>query len=310
MGNSEKRRRAEWKATGGKKPARKRTKKVVVTQEDKRDLDPAERVRSRLAERLTAMYKGMSDEKYVNRNSIAATALIALILIGAGCAQYPPKPNPYSPAPPPSVDVRPNVPPPPVQETRDGIPPGLTKKDIEFQIAMRRLWEDHITWTRLYIISAAEGLKDKDLTAQRLIKNQEDIGNAIKPFYGDAAGNRLTALLKEHILGAVKVIDAAKAKDDAKKAAAIEEWRKNGDEIAMLLSLANPEFWPAEEMKAEMRKHLDVTLEEAAARLEKRYADDIAQYDLVKDHIYHFADILSEGMTKKARKDAGDGARD
>src|SRR5678815_2469589 len=65
---------------------------------------------------------------------------------------------------------------------------------------MRKLWEDHITWTRLYIVSAAANLPNKDATAQRLLQNQTDIGNAIKPFYGDAAGVKLTGLLKDHIL--------------------------------------------------------------------------------------------------------------
>ena len=64
---------------------------------------------------------------------------------------------------------------------------------------MRKLWEDHITWTRLYIVSVAAGLPDKDATAQRLIQNQVDIGNAIKPYYGDAAGTKLTELLKERL---------------------------------------------------------------------------------------------------------------
>src|SRR5688572_23610774 len=71
---------------------------------------------------------------------------------------------------------------------------------------MRKLWEDHVTWTRLYIVSVAAGLPDKDLTAQRLLQNQADIGNAIKPFYGDAAGTKLTELLNEHILGAADLL--------------------------------------------------------------------------------------------------------
>ena len=58
---------------------------------------------------------------------------------------------------------------------------------------MRVLWEEHITYTRNYIISALAGLPDTDAVAQRLLRNQDDIGNAIKPFYGDAAGNKLSA---------------------------------------------------------------------------------------------------------------------
>jgi hypothetical protein len=84
---------------------------------------------------------------------------------------------------------------------------------------MRKLWEDHITWTRLAIVSFAAGGADLQATETRLLRNQTDIGNAIKPFYGDDAGNKLTALLKEHIMGAVDLLAAAKAGDQPKVAA-------------------------------------------------------------------------------------------
>src|SRR2546423_4046227 len=94
-------------------------------------------------------------------------------------------------------------------------PPSLTKS--EFRAAMRKLWEDHITWTRLFIVSAAADLPDKDPTTQRLLQNQTDIGNAIKAFYGDAAGEKLTGLLRDHILISAEVENAAKAQDTATK---------------------------------------------------------------------------------------------
>src|SRR5678815_5474623 len=72
----------------------------------------------------------------------------------------------------------------------------------DFNNAMRKLWEDHITWTRHFIVSAEANLPDKAATMQRLLQNQTDIGNAMAGFYGDAAGAQLTALLKDHILGA------------------------------------------------------------------------------------------------------------
>src|SRR5437016_10155040 len=60
---------------------------------------------------------------------------------------------------------------------------------------MRRLWEDHIIYTRNFIVSFAGNLPDQDAVSARLMKNQEDIGNAISSFYRDAAGTQLTALL-------------------------------------------------------------------------------------------------------------------
>lgn len=172
----------------------------------------------------------------------------------------------------------------------------MTSEQAAFHDGMRKLWEDHITWTRLYIVSAAADLPDKDATAGRLLQNQVDIGNAIKPFYGDAGGDHLTALLNDHILIAVALIDAAKAGDSAAFADANARWYANADEIATFLSSANPENWPLDEMKAMMRTHLDLTLKEAAARLNGDYAADIAAYDEVHVEILKMADMLSDGI--------------
>src|SRR3954447_25150190 len=85
----------------------------------------------------------------------------------------------------------------------------------DFQDAMRRLWSDHVAYARLFIVSAASGSADKDATTQRLLQNQTDIGNAVAAFYGPDAGNKLTALLKDHILIAASIVGAAKAGDNA-----------------------------------------------------------------------------------------------
>ncbi len=171
-----------------------------------------------------------------------------------------------------------------------------TTTAVDLRLAMRKLWEDHITWTRLYIVSDVADLPGKDATAQRLLRNQVDIGDAVKPYYGDAAGDQLTALLKAHILGSVEVLDAAEAGDKAKLAAANARWYANADEIAAFLSSANPQFWPLATMKEMMKEHLDLTLAEAVAHLEKRYEDDVVAYEKVHLHILGLADALTAGI--------------
>ena len=175
-------------------------------------------------------------------------------------------------------------------------------KQAAFQDAMRKLWEDHITWTRLFIVSAAADLPDKGPTTNRLLQNQVDIGNAIKPYYGDAAGEKLTALLKEHITTAAEVVTAAKANDTAKLADANRRWFANADEIAAFLSGANPKSWPAAEMKQMMHDHLNLTTAEAVARLKGDWAADIAAYDRVHEQILHMADMLSAGIVSQFPK--------
>src|SRR6185503_6879220 len=175
-----------------------------------------------------------------------------------------------------------------------GAAPSMTMSGADkLHSDMRKLWEDHITWTRLYIVSVAAGLPDKDITAQRLLQNQVDIGNAVKPFYGDDAGNKLTALLKEHILGAADLLAAAKANDQAKVATEKARWYRNADDIAAFLSTANPKNWPLADMKAGMKMHLDLTLKEALDRFGGKYAEDVQDYDRVHEHILGLADLLT-----------------
>lgn len=178
-------------------------------------------------------------------------------------------------------------------------PHGAAGSRIAFHDQMRKLWEDHITWTRMFIVSAATesgNLPDLAPTVDRLLANQVDLGNAIKPFYGDAAGNHLTALLREHILTAAGIVSAAKSGDDSAVATAKDAWYVNADEIAAFLSAANPREWPLGEMRSMMRSHLDLTLAEAVARLQGRYADDIVAYESVHAEILEMADMLSSGI--------------
>jgi len=168
-----------------------------------------------------------------------------------------------------------------------------------FHDAMRKLWEDHVTWTRLYIVSAVAGLPDAQATAERLLRNQVDIGDAIKPFYGDAAGERLASLLRPHILIAAELVTAAKAGDDAVVQSASTRWYANADEIADFLSGANPDHWPSAALRAEMHHHLELTLEEAQARLRADWTADIAAYDNVHQHILGMADVLSQGIVRQ-----------
>jgi hypothetical protein len=172
-------------------------------------------------------------------------------------------------------------------------------KQADLRRDMRKLWEDHITWTRLYIVEAVSDLPGKDATAQRLLKNQEDIGNAVKPFYGDAAGAKLTDLLKDHIKIATEIVAAAKASDNAKKTDAVGRWGANADAIATLLSGANPRNWPLADMKKMMKDHLDLTTAELVAYLQKDWTGGVAAYDRVHEQILHMADMLAEGIAKQ-----------
>lgn len=168
--------------------------------------------------------------------------------------------------------------------------------NLELRNAMRMLWEEHIVYTRNFIISTLAGLEDAGPVAERLLRNQDDIGNAIKPVYGEEAGKKLAALLRDHILIAADIVNAAKAGDNDKLGKGQERWRKNADEIAVFLGGANPKNWPVPTLKDLLYKHLDYTTAEVVSRLKKDWAGDIKAYDQGHAHMLMFADALTDGI--------------
>ena len=178
----------------------------------------------------------------------------------------------------------------------------ISRSEFVLRQEMRRLWEDHITWTRLAIISLTTDSPDTEATVGRLLQNQTDIGDAVKPFYGEAAGNELTRQLRLHILIAADVVAAARAGDETELAEALARWQSNADDIAAVLSSVNPDHWELATMKAEMRTHLELTTQEAVARLQGNWSADVAAYDQIHEHILHMSDLLSTGLVKQFPK--------
>jgi hypothetical protein len=177
--------------------------------------------------------------------------------------------------------------------------PVVTPKVVAFHDEMRRLWEDHITWTRLAIISLTGDTPDSEASVGRLLQNQTDIGDAIKPFYGEAAGQELTRLLRDHILIAADLVAAARAGDEPAIAEAQSRWTANADEIAAFLASANPRSWDLDEMKTMLHEHLRLTANEAIARIRGDWAADVAAYDQIHLQALGMADMLSNGIVKQ-----------
>lgn len=168
----------------------------------------------------------------------------------------------------------------------------------DLRTSMRKLWTDHTVWTRDYIVAAADDRPDAQAAVNRLMKNQEDIGNAVAAYYGRAAGQQLTALLKQHISIAVDLIKAAKAGDAAAQKRADDQWQQNAADIATFLSNANPN-WPKDTLVAMMQMHLSTTTAEVVARLKHDWEGDVRAYDAVYQHILMMADALSDGIVKQ-----------
>ncbi|WP_431802366.1 glycosyltransferase [Halobacillus andaensis] len=170
---------------------------------------------------------------------------------------------------------------------------------VEFENEFRRLWIDHVLWTSNYITSATTaGAEDQEQVLERLLRNQEDIGNAVKPIYGEEAGNKLTDLLKEHIVIAGKIVDAAKNGEQDLVGQLNEEWYRNADDIASFLSEANPHL-NKDELLNMLHEHLELVADDLTASLEKEWDERIVAIDEGVTHIILMSDAISEGVVKQ-----------
>ncbi|GFZ33076.1 hypothetical protein CSC2_36020 [Clostridium zeae] len=174
----------------------------------------------------------------------------------------------------------------------------FSKATCDLRMAERRLWIDHVLWTRSFIVSDLASLEDKGPVLERLLKNQDDIGNSIKPYYGENAGNKLSALLREHIELAGQVAAAAKNNNKANLDKYNKLWYENADKIADFLSSANPNY-SNQTLKNMLHKHLEFVTAQVVARLNKDWKADITAFDKGEDHMIMFSDILIDGIVKQ-----------
>ena len=171
----------------------------------------------------------------------------------------------------------------------------MTNTREPVRLALRKLWSDHVIWTRQYIIAAVGGTPDAQAAAGRLLANQDDIGQAIVPYYGPDAGMALTELLKSHIMIAVDLVGAAKSGDDAAFAQHDKRWSDNVADIARFLSGANS-HWPEADVLDLLNLHLKLTKDEAVARLQSDWAADVKAFDDIFTEAMVIADTLHDGL--------------
>lgn len=175
---------------------------------------------------------------------------------------------------------------------------GISKAELDLINTMRMLWEQHVAWTRMVIISIAEDLADLEFVTKRLLRNPLDFKAVLLPLYGEEKSSEFADLLTEHLVIAAELVKAAKAHDCAAVADAEKRWFSNADEIAAFLNYINP-YLPKEAFMTMLHEHLILTESEAVARLNKDYEKDIALYDMVEEQALTMADAISEGIVQQ-----------
>ncbi len=163
---------------------------------------------------------------------------------------------------------------------------------------IRLLWEQHVLWTRMVIISIVFDLPDADLVTNRLLQNPTDFENVLKIYYGSTGAARFAELLKSHLVIAAQLVKAAKAGDNKAAADAEKRWYANADEIAAYLGSINP-YWSQADWRTMLYEHLALTKAEAVDMLGKNYSASIATYDKIEKQALAMADMMAAGIIRQ-----------
>lgn len=163
---------------------------------------------------------------------------------------------------------------------------------------MRTLWEQHVFWTRLLIISILENHEDLQETQKRLLRNPVDIGIVFGKFYGSSVQKTITDLLTEHLVIGAKLVTAFKDNDTSSINKLNSLWYDNADRMAKAFASINP-YYIEQDLKKMLYMHLDLTKNEVAFRLQKKYAEDIANFDKIENQALEMADYFSNGIIRQ-----------
>ncbi|MGI6270273.1 MAG: acetylglutamate kinase [Candidatus Howiella sp.] len=173
-----------------------------------------------------------------------------------------------------------------------------TPRQVCLMNQFRRLWEQHVYWTRFFIISTAADLGDLEPVTNRLLRNPADFAASLTPFYGVKASACFKELFTQHLLIAADLVNAAKAQQTQKAEDARKAWYANAEKIAQFLAGINP-CWNLENWRDMLYSHLSMTEKEAVLRLSGKYTEDIRIFECIEDEALKMADYMSNGIIQQ-----------
>jgi hypothetical protein len=189
----------------------------------------------------------------------------------------------------------------PAVDPRSGllrVSPKISKAEEHLNQEFRTLWEQHVAWTRMLIISIAEGLRDEKLVTDRLLRNPDDMAAVLNRYYGNAAAGRFRNLMRDHLVLAAQLVTEAKAGNAKAVADTEKKWYANADEIAAFQHSINP-HWSEAVIRNMMHEHLRLTKAEAVQRLSKKYQSDISTFDRIERQALGMADDYTRGIVRQ-----------
>lgn len=179
-----------------------------------------------------------------------------------------------------------------------GLEESMQKDEMDLSNDMRKEWSQHGFWGTLYLVSLYYALPNQEEVQKRLLQTAGDIAGVFGKFYSKAMENQLKTLLTEHIEIADKLMKALQDNNEQEAAETESAWRQNADQIAAMLSSANPNY-NYEELQRSFNMHLDLMKQQMMADINHNYEEFVKATDENAEHLLKMADTLTEGIMKQ-----------
>ena len=172
---------------------------------------------------------------------------------------------------------------------------GYTQQQICLMNRLRQLWQQHVYWTRFFIVSTAANLEDLKPVTNRLLQNPKDFAQLFTPICGTNMASQFQELFTQHLLIAADLVNAAKNGEKEAADCVRQKWYQNADEIARFLSSVN-RCWNEAKWREMLHCHLKMTEKEAALYLQGNYAESIQLFNDIEQEALKMANDMFCGV--------------
>jgi hypothetical protein len=175
---------------------------------------------------------------------------------------------------------------------------GNNTSALKARMEMRRVWSDHATLTRQYIVSAASDNPDTEALAKRVQQNADDLANTLGQYYSDGVRARLSTLFRMHATLFSDAVTMAKTNEKDEMSSVQDKLEMNGRETIAFLCSLNPR-WDEATLRGEFEQHVNRENDELTAHVQQGGLGDLVASDEAQKQIVELADMLSSGIERQ-----------
>lgn len=168
------------------------------------------------------------------------------------------------------------------------------EKTIALNQLLRKTLSEHSFWIRNYLHASFFNSPDKQAIETRLEKNVKDLVTIFSTYYNHGRQDALLLQLKENILLISKAAQLAKNRRPLTEV--INQWKKNAERIASLISSLNNAEWPFSFIKTKLTDQILLIAQELEAMQENNWKKALDLFDINLEYILQFADIIDKGI--------------